>query len=46
MVTKVKQTKTVREAVHKRTSQGGRCVKTSTMDKCKKRDYKKYRGQG
>lgn len=46
MVTKVKQTKTIKEAVHKRTSQGGRRVKTSTMDKYKKRDYKKYRGQG
>ena len=33
-------------AVHKRTCQGGSRVKTSSMNKTKKRGYKKYRGQG
>ena len=32
--------------LHKRTSQGGRRVKTQTMNKNKKRCFKKYRGQG
>ena len=30
----------------KRTSQGGGKVKTSSMNKAKRRCYKKYRGQG
>jgi len=34
------------ESVHKRTSQGGRRPKTSTMNKNKKSCFKKYRGQG
>ena len=33
------------ESLVKRTSQGGK-VKTSSMNKHKKRGYKKYRGQG
>ena len=32
--------------VHKLTSQGGRRVKLSSMNKGKKRGYKKRRGQG
>jgi hypothetical protein len=32
--------------VIKRTAQGGRKPKTSTMNKTKKRSYKKNRGQG
>jgi hypothetical protein len=43
---KIKQTETRREPVHKRTSQGGRTLKTSSMNKNQKADYKKYRGQG
>ncbi len=34
------------EPTHKRTSQGGLQVKTASMNKGKKRSYKKYRGQG
>jgi len=34
------------QALHKRTSQGGRRPKTSTMNKNIKSNYKKYRGQG
>jgi len=34
------------ETLHKRTSQGGRRVKTSSMNKNKKACFKKYRGQG
>lgn len=34
------------QPVHKRTSQGGRRVKTSSMNKNKKACFKKYRGQG
>lgn len=33
------------KSVHKRTSQGG-TAKTSSMNKTKKQNYKKYRGQG
>lgn len=33
-------------SVKKRTSQGGKPPKTSTMNKNKSRSYKKYRGQG
>tara|TARA_R100000544_G_scaffold7218_1_gene2901 strand:- start:1131 stop:1271 length:141 start_codon:yes stop_codon:yes gene_type:complete len=43
---KIKQSEQVREPVHKRTSQGGRVAKTSTMNKSFKKDFKKYRGQG
>lgn len=43
---KVKQTEKVREPIHKRTCQGGRKAKTSTMSKNQKRSFKKYRGQG
>jgi len=45
---KIKQSLTtkVHQPVHKRTSQGGRRVKTSTMNKSKKQCFKKYRGQG
>jgi len=43
---KIKQSEQVREPVHKRTSQGGRVCKTSTMNKHKRRCFKKYRGQG
>ena len=43
---KIKQTETRKEPVHKRTSQGGRRPKTSTMNKKIKSNYKKYRGQG
>lgn len=34
------------ETLHKRTSQGGSIPKRSSMNKTKKRSYKKYRGQG
>lgn len=34
------------ESLKKRTSQGGSRPKTSTMNKVKRRSYKKYRGQG
>ena len=34
------------EPTHKRTSQGGLKVKKASMNKSKKRSYKKYRGQG
>ena len=43
---KIKQTEQVREPIHKRTSQGGRVAKTSTMNKYFKKDFKKYRVQG
>ena len=43
---KIKQTEQVREPIHKRTSQGGRVAKTSTMNKSMKRCFKKSRGQG
>jgi hypothetical protein len=33
-------------SVVKRTSQGGRKAKTSSMNKTEKRIFKKYRGQG
>lgn len=39
-------TKLVRIATHKRTSQGRGKVKLSSMNKHKKRSYKKYKGQG
>jgi len=43
---KIKQTEQEREPLHKRTSQGCRVAKTSTMNKSMKRCFKKYRGQG
>ena len=43
---KITQIGTPREAMHKRTKQGGRIVKTSSMNKDEKRSYKKPRGQG
>ncbi len=43
---KIKITEEQREPLHKRTSQGGRVAKTSTMNKYLKKDFKKYRGQG
>jgi len=33
-------------AIHKHTSIGGGILKTSSMNKSRKRSYKKYRGQG
>jgi hypothetical protein len=38
--------KTARTSVSKRTSQGGGRPKTSSMNKTRRRSYKKYRGQG
>ena len=35
-----------RKVVEKRTSQGGRKPKTSSMSKNQRRSYKTYRGQG
>ena len=43
---KLKLTEEQRVPLHKRTSQGGRVCKTSTMNKKLKKDFKKYRGQG
>lgn len=34
------------ERVHKRTSQGGKRPKMASMNKSKKRGFKKYQGQG
>lgn len=39
-------TKVKIEPVNKKTSQGRRNIKTSSMNKHKRRSYKKYRGQG
>jgi len=46
MARKVKQTEQVYEPTHKRTSQGGKVPKTSSMNKSFRSGYKKYRGQG
>lgn len=46
MARKVKQTQQPYEPVHKRTSQGGRIPKTSSMNKSFRSSYKKYRKQG
>jgi len=35
-----------KEPTYKKTSQGRKNIKTSTMNKHKRRSYKKYRGQG
>jgi|TARA_B100001093_G_scaffold462220_1_gene477273 hypothetical protein len=43
---RLKQVERPREPVHKRTSQGGRVAKTSTMNKSFRNSFKKYRGQG
>lgn len=46
-MSKVKQTvSTTHTSVHKRTSIGHGRLKTSTMNKTKRKAYKKYRGQG
>lgn len=34
------------EPTHKRTSQGRKSIKLSSMNKTKKRAFKRYRGQG
>ena len=39
-------TSTTHTSVHKRTSIGHGKLKTSTMNKTKRKAYKKYRGQG
>jgi hypothetical protein len=46
MPRKIKQTVQNYEPTHKRTQQGGKIRKTSTMNKSFKASYKKYRGQG
>lgn len=46
VMARLKQTEQVREPIHKRTSQGGRVPKTSSMNKDFRRGFKKYRGQG
>ena len=46
MARKLKQTVQQYEPTHKRTSQGGKVPKTSSMNKNFKAGYKKYRGQG
>ena len=38
--------KPAHESVHKRTQNGGNRPKTSSMNKTKRRSYKKNRGQG
>ena len=43
---KIKITEEQRVPLHKRTSQGGRVAKMSTMIKSRKKDFKKYKGQG
>lgn len=43
---KIKITEEQRVPIHKRTSQGGRVAKMSTMNKSRKKDFKKYKGQG
>jgi len=43
---KIKQTENNHETLHKRTSQGGRRAKTSSMNKSFKHSFKKYKGQG
>jgi hypothetical protein len=48
MAKKLAQTKVIIEPVIKKTSSSGnpRMVKTTTMNKHKRRSYKPYRGQG
>ena len=43
---KIKITEEQRVPLYKRTSQGGRVAKMSTMNKSRKKDFKKYKGQG
>lgn len=38
--------KPIHESTHKRTNQGGRKAKTSSMNKHARRGFKKNRGQG
>ena len=47
-MSKVKQSasKPQHESVHKRTQNGGNRPKTSSMNKAKRRNFKKSRGQG
>jgi hypothetical protein len=46
MPRKIKQTVQNYEPTHKRTQQGGKVPKTSSMNKSFRAGYKKYRGQG
>lgn len=48
MAKKTSLTKVIIEPTFKKTSQGGNpaSIKTSSMNKNKRRSYKKYRGQG
>lgn len=41
-----KEIKTIRTSVNKSTSQGLNNIKLSSMNKRKKRTFKKYKGQG
>lgn len=43
---KTSASKPIHESVHKRTQNGGNKPKTSSMNKSKRRSYKKSRGQG
>ena len=43
---KTSASKPIHESVHKRTQLGGNKVKTSSMNKHKRRAFKKSRGQG
>ena len=46
MAKSVKEVKTIKIPTNKKTSQGLRNIKFSSMNKSKKRCHKKYRGQG
>lgn len=46
MAKSVKETKLVKVEINKGTSQGIGNIKYSSMNKSKKRSFKKYRGQG
>jgi hypothetical protein len=43
---KQSSSKPIHESVHKRTQNGGNKVKTSSMNKHKRRSFKRSRGQG
>ena len=43
---KTSSSKPIHEPVHKRTQSGGNKVKTSSMNKSRRRSFKKNRGQG
>jgi hypothetical protein len=45
-MSKLLSSKSKHVKVTKRTSQGGKKIKTSTLSKTQKRSYKKYKGQG